>query len=140
MASVFRVDRGIPLKQARKYRAILLPQGLDEMPVAIDDMWYPLRVSAVLGGGALMRYWSRYWPLTAGYLIRDGLMTGKAYNPLATMFMDLPDDIEAVYGPAVLIGYDPTRKIFCSVPDVALPTIVEARAKLLDTVRVSDKV
>jgi hypothetical protein len=132
--SVFRVEQGIQIKHARKYRAVLLPQGLDKTPVAIDDWWYPLRLSAVLGGGAITRHWSRYWPLTAGYVLEEGPEAGKAYNPLATMFIDLPEGVEAVYGPSILIGYDPTRREYCSVADVVLPTIVAARDELLQTV------
>lgn len=133
MPSVFRVVKGIPLKQARKYRAVLVPEGLDDIPVAIDDLWYPLRVSMVLGGAAVTRYWTRYWPLTAGYVIRNGVENGKAYNPLASSVIELPEGMDAVYGPALLIGYDPTRNEYCSVPDVALTTLLEAREKMLLT-------
>lgn len=57
---------------------------------------------------------------------------GHRINQVAMLLLDL-DDEDVVYGPAYLLGYDPTTRRQCSVPDEAIQTSLNTWKYLLQT-------
>jgi hypothetical protein len=127
---IFARENGLALKLAPKHRGLLIREGLDEPPGILDEPWSRLRISAKLGGGRAERHWTRYWPLVTGFILLDAKTTGGKLNPLATVLIDLPSDIDAVYGDALLLGHDPTAKGVCSIPDDAIIAATNAYLEL----------
>lgn len=136
---IFARETGIAIKQAPKHRALLIYEGLETPPGILDEPWSRLRISAKLGGGRAKRYWSRYWPLVTGFVLIEAKERGGRPNPLASVLIDADDDHEAIYGNALLLGYDPTAKDVCSIPDETIISATEAFFELaVDLERTSD--
>ena len=123
---IFQRENGLTLKLAPKHRALLLHDGLETPPGVLDEPWSRLRISAKLGGKRVKRYWSRHWPLVTGFIQPEGRYTGGRLNPLATALIDTADEHEAVFGQALLLGYDPSLMEPCSIPDEAIIAATEA--------------
>lgn len=107
-------------------RGVLLPDDLRCGPVWVELDWTAEERIRLIGPGRITHCWTRYWPLVKGFWDIEGQESGGEKNLLASVFFELPLGEEVVYGPALLLGYDPVAKELCSVPDRVRTTSVES--------------